>query len=813
MKKKLLVLILVLVFTFGAVACGEQSHVTDVTVWGTHSTLKVMRDVHTYEQYAAKLDVSLAKGETESGQLQITAHSSVRNFELVKGTIVNENDTEFPHDDIEIDIQRYVNVVQKTAGQENDAYPVGWTPDMLMSMEIAKEYGLNTISTGCNQGLTVKFKADSTTESGIYTGNFTLRVDEKTFSIPVSVEVWDFDVSKSYGKTVMYIEQGQLGYGELDNSDAMYTAYYETLLNEYKTCGGLLPNSYNLSTYVETLDKYWDNPNFTTYELPYSIDWYLDQSKLYNYVYELAVNSTPEKLYLSKAVILPIDEPVINEDSYDRLNVVRMQISAIKEMVWDNLISQGFFDDYGGETGDFALNMKDALDFPCVITSSDIEYWGDGIDTYCPPIQFYNSTNDRRVFSEHATKSGYEQWYYTCLQPVYPYPSHHIDDYLLGSRTMRWMQKDYDLEGYLYWCCNQYSQNVEGGYVSIDPYTTAGRYWYGGGTYNGDGFLFYPGAKYGQKTPFGSIRLEALRDGQEDYNMLCLYDELLAEMSTYYGKTFTADETLNLVYDSLYKGTVYNVSDSVFNNAREKVAGLVNAAKNLKFHYDINGIGDSETMQIYAINGAKIYVNGNLASSSACGNGIEAQYNYSLANSTNIKVEIEYNGQRTEVLNIVRNAQRAIAASNVETATTLSEGGTKDVDSDKLNLTLVGKTGSVIEQMRFIPTITIRSTVFGTDVNRLYSFGFDLEQTSGDGGTFELCFLFNDGKMYIYDTLYAEAGETINIWINDVDTKFSDYTGGLRSIVLRFKNLDDNEQVYGTREFTLSNFTYEKEAQ
>ena len=59
----------------------------------------------------------------------------------------------------------------------------------------------------------------------------------------------------------------------------------------------------------------------------------------------------------------------------------------------------------------------------------------------------------------------------------------------------------------------------------IDPYADPQRMserWIA----NGDGYLFYPGAKYGADYPFASMRLEAIRDGLEEYEYPVSYTHL-----------------------------------------------------------------------------------------------------------------------------------------------------------------------------------------------------------------------------------------------------------------------------------------------
>ena len=524
-KKRTIAFVLLTVLSVQGVftGCAKKSE-TAVKLWSTYSTVKVMQDKHDYEEFPARIEVFLAKGETESAQLLITAETDVRDYELIPSPIKTDEGDTFKSENVDIEVQKYIEIVQKTAGQTNDAYPLGMVPDMLLPMPIAKKYGENSIDKGHNQGLTIEFTADTDTAPGTYTGAYELIVDEKTYEIPVSVTVWDVDVSKAYGKTAVSIVSSMLAAGEKDNTGEMYKVYYDTLLNRYKTCAALLPGSYSVEGLLTSLNEYWDNPNFTTFTIPMTLDWWINSDMLTSYVYALAKNSTPDRIYLDRAVLFPIDEPTISEDSFDKINVIKLQVQQVRETVWNRLAEEGFFENYGGIESEFAIKIKKSLQFPSIITSSDIDEWGDSIETYCPPIQYYNSSVGRDKFKVHAENGGYEQWYYTCLQPIYPYPSHHIDDYLVGSRIMRWMQKAYDLDGYLYWCSNQYVQTGDSDEkVLIDPYESAGRFWYSGGVYNGDGYLFYPGIKYGVDGPLGSLRLNALRDGQEDLNLLNLY--------------------------------------------------------------------------------------------------------------------------------------------------------------------------------------------------------------------------------------------------------------------------------------------------
>ena len=71
----------------------------------------------------------------------------------------------------------------------------------------------------------------------------------------------------------------------------------------------------------------------------------------------------------------------------------------------------------------------------------------------------------------------------------------------------------YNVKGLLYWSVNAWSNGAEWRKIDAEfPY--------------GDGRLIYCGKRYGLYGPIGSIRLEYLRDGIEDFQYLTMIEEL-----------------------------------------------------------------------------------------------------------------------------------------------------------------------------------------------------------------------------------------------------------------------------------------------
>ena len=112
---------------------------------------------------------------------------------------------------------------------------------------------------------------------------------------------------------------------------------------------------------------------------------------------------------------------------------------------------------------------------------------------------------------------------------------------------MSWMQRQYNVTGNLYWSVN-ITQKYDGSsftYRDIwnDPLAFPGA--------NGDGYILYPGRKYGIHGPIGTMRLEMIRDGQEDYEYLYILEELLKGYNEKFGINLKLNEYIDYLYREL----------------------------------------------------------------------------------------------------------------------------------------------------------------------------------------------------------------------------------------------------------------------
>jgi len=144
------------------------------------------------------------------------------------------------------------------------------------------------------------------------------------------------------------------------------------------------------------------------------------------------------------------------------------------------------------------------------------------LDIWCPNLSFY----DEPAMRAKQTR-GEEVWWYVCCGPGKPYPNFFVDYDGIDHRVLMWMQKLYDVQGLLYWSTTYWNPaSTKDVWEDVATVKDINPDIYG------DGSLFYPGAKVGLPGPVGSIRLECIRDGLEDFDYLTLLERKIGPART-----------------------------------------------------------------------------------------------------------------------------------------------------------------------------------------------------------------------------------------------------------------------------------------
>jgi hypothetical protein len=131
------------------------------------------------------------------------------------------------------------------------------------------------------------------------------------------------------------------------------------------------------------------------------------------------------------------------------------------------------------------------------------------VDIWCPQPQEYEK---HRARFEAQRALGDRVWYYTCCTPGGAWLNRLLDQELLRPALLGWGAALYGLDGFLHWGLNCYRPGQDPFEQSVVPH--------GPDAFlpAGDTHVVYPGAD----GPWSSLRLEAQREGFEDYELLRL---------------------------------------------------------------------------------------------------------------------------------------------------------------------------------------------------------------------------------------------------------------------------------------------------
>ncbi len=146
--------------------------------------------------------------------------------------------------------------------------------------------------------------------------------------------------------------------------------------------------------------------------------------------------------------------------------------------------------------------------YPILDATQDPKLAG-SVDIWCPQVQEYQ--RDRKAYEAHRLL-GDRVWYYTCCFPGGPWLNRLLDQELLRPVLLGWGGALFRLDGFLHWGLNHYRADQDPFAQSVLPNHGGGRH----ALSAGDTHIVYPGAD----GPWSSLRLEAHREGFEDFELL-----------------------------------------------------------------------------------------------------------------------------------------------------------------------------------------------------------------------------------------------------------------------------------------------------
>ncbi len=511
-------------------------------VWRVDPIIKVFPQSLPEDVPASPLTVSLARNETEALQVAVRAPwmgavtvevEPPRNAEgkTLTGTTVGWVDyvpIDYPTAYYNCKSPPYVLKVPTSSG-ESDGWSGRW-PDPITPSDTTSVNACETRSAW------ITFTADAATAPGEYRGTICWkRLDRVIRRDPLTVKVWGFTLPERPAFPAVY-DLRFSHWWDLPGEDA--NAARHRLLRfmaEKKICPDAVPAEVTFRR--DASGKI--TADFSAYDA---------MAALYFDTLQFPVSYMPSFFYLFGWEHPPKDvlgeKPFEGKYPYtgvDRTNLrpaYREAFQRCLRLYWDHVKAKGWSDR-------LVLYISDEpfLDKPHIIdqmkalcamvhevdpairiycsTWRHQPAWNESLDIWgvghygCFPVEEMKARRD----------AGQTIWFTTDGQMCTDTP------YCAVERLLPHYAYAYHAEAYEFWGCTWLTYNPWrfGWHRYIHQVSTPGEYYYVRYP-NGDGYLIYPGAEAGSAGgPVTSIRLEAARDGVEDYAYLHLLEALAAK--------------------------------------------------------------------------------------------------------------------------------------------------------------------------------------------------------------------------------------------------------------------------------------------
>ena len=320
-------------------------------------------------------------------------------------------------------------------------------------------------------------------------------------TVTVNVKVWNFELPLELGCAtagdIRYphiIKCEKLDPNDKETINAYYKNYYDLMI-KYK----FSPHGLPYDILDPRADEYMSNPQVTGFRVDYKVD----DELLVKYYEKLKSNP----VWLNKSYIYVFDEP----NNVEALNTVKERCERLNRLCPDIPVLIAFF-----------------RNVPYDENRDQIEFMNEYIEVFCAKSAAWNPGWLRDDFKrgyfgdrmdEYKTQ-GNKIWWYVCWEPGDPYCNMYVNEIGLQHRELFWQQYHYHSDGFLYWALNHWAE-INDPWANMANVPSLSSHVYG------DGSVMYSGSNVGIKGAVASIRMECIRDGVEDFDMLKLAEKYL----------------------------------------------------------------------------------------------------------------------------------------------------------------------------------------------------------------------------------------------------------------------------------------------
>ena len=430
----------------------------------------------------------------------------------------------------------------------------GWYVDALVPITVGRSGEIGdplTVAAGQNQPIFITVYVPLGTPKGEYTGEVTLRAQtaqgagQTLVRLPYKLTVWDFDqpVKNRFETAYGFASWDAFAYQNVteepdrrtvwekylkDASDHRISFYDPAPLDNFRVTFDKenLKANFDFAAFDAEMTRVMDKYNVSTFIVPvqgigggnfeghpagelagFSADTPEYDALMADYLGKLQEHLR-EKGWLSKAYIYWYDEP--EEKDYE-------------------FVASGF-----GQLKKYAPDLAGMLtEEPSDRFCEALREAGGNVDIWCPISDRFSSDEAQKRLAK-----GERFWWYVCCDPKAPYCTEFADHPAHELRLWHWQAFQRGITGSLIWTTNYWNSIAAYPDGHQDPYVDPMSYQVGYGAApgeklpwgNGEGRYFYPplsaatpgrhGAAAIIEDPVDSIRLEELREGIEDYEIL-----------------------------------------------------------------------------------------------------------------------------------------------------------------------------------------------------------------------------------------------------------------------------------------------------
>lgn len=489
-------------------------------VWVADPLAKVLRDSPPVDQ-PGQISVRAARNEYESAQIVVTAVNAISSLTASVSAISGPGSVK---PSVTRNFVGYVPVEHGTPytllSHLVAVAPCDFPDPLLESSSVSVEAGKN-------QPIWLTVRVPANTRPGRYTGSVTVTGDGESVSVPLSIEV----------SPAMLPSRRTLSFTNWFNIETIadyhgLTQWSEAYWTVLATYGQFMAN-YRMNTIRSQLNRLIiaRDDGSGQYAFDFSrFDRWVELFKSVGAIGTIEGGHICGRLTYEGTDFYVWFPTLLNPDGSTKPKPPPTVATSPEAVAWysqflpalqQHLEQKGWIDSYIQHVGDEPLSQSAASyrgvaaivrqyapRFRIVDAIECTDLVG-AVDIWVPQTRFYG---DNRTFFEQRKAAGEQVWVYTCLTPKGEYMNRFVDYPLIDVRLLHWVNFKYNLPGYLHWGLN---------FWHGDPFTKIEYNW-GSPTSAfqppGDTHIVYKGA-YG---PLSSIRLEALRDGIEDYELLRL---------------------------------------------------------------------------------------------------------------------------------------------------------------------------------------------------------------------------------------------------------------------------------------------------